>query len=92
MLRKLAPIIPSLLTPGDPYCLPPCPVSSTGDTKVYEGILYGMGLVLLAETSNTRKYLRDYTGLNMEVTVEEQYREALEIIYGWLEPYVQGCL
>ena len=41
-----------------------------------------MGLVLRAETSNSHRYLRDYTGLDMEMTVEEQYAEALEILIG----------
>ena len=78
LLRATFPQSPQLATPK---CI-----------AVFNEIPYGMGLVLGEETSNTHRYLREYTGLDIDMTAEEQYREALEIIHWVLEAYVRGHL
>ena len=49
-------------------------------------------MVFPADNSSTHRHLTEYTGLDIDMTAEEQYREALEVIHGVLKANVQGHL
>ncbi len=53
--------------------------------KVYE-----VGPVFRAEDSNTPRHLTEYTGLDLEMALEEHYHEALDIIDGMFKNLWQG--
>jgi len=53
--------------------------------KVYE-----IGPVFRAEDSNTPRHLTEYTGLDLEMALEEHYHEALDIIDGMFKHLWQG--
>lgn len=53
--------------------------------KVYE-----VGPVFRAEDSNTPRHLTEYTGLDLEMALEEHYHEALDIIDGMFKHLWQG--
>ena len=53
--------------------------------KVYE-----IGTVFWAEHSNTQRLLTEYTGLGIEIAIEEHYHEALEVIDGVLKHTLKG--
>lgn len=53
--------------------------------KVYE-----IGPVFRAEDSNTPRHLTEYTGLDLEMALEEHYHEALDIIDGMFKSLWQG--
>ncbi|KAK2740966.1 hypothetical protein FQN55_008521 [Onygenales sp. PD_40] len=53
--------------------------------KVYE-----IGAVFRAENSNTHRHLTEYTGLDIEMAIEEHYHEALETIDSVLKGIFKG--
>ncbi|MCJ1278183.1 hypothetical protein MMC21_005998 [Puttea exsequens] len=53
--------------------------------KVYE-----VGPVFRAENSNTHRHLTEYTGLDLEMAIQEHYHEALEMIDGTLKHIFKG--
>ena len=53
--------------------------------KVYE-----IGPVFRAENSNTHRHLTEYTGLDLEMAIEEHYHEALDIVDGTLKSIYKG--
>ena len=53
--------------------------------KVYE-----IGPVFRAENSNTHRHLTEYTGLDLEMAIEEHYHEALEMIDETLKHIFKG--
>ena len=53
--------------------------------KVYE-----VGPVFRAEDSNTPRHLTEYTGLDLEMALEEHYHEALDVIDGMFKHLWQG--
>lgn len=42
--------------------------------------VYEIGAVFRAENSNTHRHLTEYTGLDIEMAIEEHYHEALELL------------
>ncbi|KMU86395.1 aspartyl-tRNA synthetase [Coccidioides immitis H538.4] len=42
--------------------------------------VYEIGAVFRAENSNTHRHLTEYTGLDIEMAIEEHYHESLEVI------------
>ena len=47
--------------------------------------VYEIGPVFRAENGNTHKHLTEYTGLDIEMVIEEHYHEALEVVDGVLK-------
>ena len=61
-------------------------MSITADfEKVYE-----IGPVFRAENSNTHRHLTEYTGLDLEMAIEDHYHEALELILATLKSVFKG--
>ncbi|CAG8975371.1 hypothetical protein HYALB_00009512 [Hymenoscyphus albidus] len=52
--------------------------------------VYEIGPVFRAEDSNTPRHLTEYTGLDLEMALEEHYHEALDIIDGMFKHLWQG--
>ncbi len=52
--------------------------------------VYEIGPVFRAEDSNTPRHLTEYTGLDLEMALEEHYHEALTIIDGMFKNLWQG--
>lgn len=52
--------------------------------------VYEVGPVFRAEDSNTPRHLTEYTGLDLEMALEEHYHEALDIIDGMFKNLWQG--
>ncbi|KAG8525676.1 uncharacterized protein KY384_000436 [Bacidia gigantensis] len=52
--------------------------------------VYEIGPVFRAENSNTHRHLTEYTGLDLEMTIEEHYHEALDLIDNLLKSIFQG--
>jgi nondiscriminating aspartyl-tRNA synthetase len=52
--------------------------------------VYEIGAVFRAEDSNTPRHLTEYTGLDLEMALEEHYHEALDIIDGMFKNLWQG--
>ena len=52
--------------------------------------VYEIGAVFRAEDSNTPRHLTEYTGLDIEMALEEHYHEALDIIDGMFKNLWQG--
>jgi nondiscriminating aspartyl-tRNA synthetase len=52
--------------------------------------VYEVGPVFRAEDSNTPRHLTEYTGLDLEMALEEHYHEALDIIDGMFKSLWQG--
>lgn len=52
--------------------------------------VYEIGPVFRAENSNTHRHLTEYTGLDIEMSIEEHYHEALELIDHTLKHIFQG--
>ncbi|EAW08449.1 aspartyl-tRNA synthetase, cytoplasmic [Aspergillus clavatus NRRL 1] len=44
------------------------------------GRVYEIGAVFRAENSNTHRHLTEYTGLDLEMAIEEHYHEMLEVL------------
>ena len=53
--------------------------------KVYE-----IGPIFRAENSNTHRHLTEYTGLDLEMAIEEHYHEALDVIDATLKSIYKG--
>ncbi|KAL3423405.1 aspartyl-tRNA synthetase [Phlyctema vagabunda] len=52
--------------------------------------VYEIGAVFRAEDSNTPRHLTEYTGLDLEMALEEHYHEALNVIDGMFKHLWQG--
>ena len=52
--------------------------------------IYEIGPVFRAEDSNTPRHLTEYTGLDLEMALEEHYHEALDIIDGMFKHLWKG--
>lgn len=52
--------------------------------------VYEIGPVFRAEDSNTPRHLTEYTGLDLEMALEEHYHEALDVIDGMFKNLWQG--
>ena len=52
--------------------------------------VYEIGPVFRAENSNTHRHLTEYTGLDLEIAIEEHYHEALHLIDATLKQIFQG--
>lgn len=52
--------------------------------------VYEIGPVFRAEDSNTPRHLTEYTGLDLEMALEEHYHEALNLIDGMFKNLWQG--
>ncbi|PGH07239.1 aspartate-tRNA(Asn) ligase [Helicocarpus griseus UAMH5409] len=52
--------------------------------------VYEIGAVFRAENSNTHRHLTEYTGLDMEMAIEEHYHEALEAIDSVIKEIFKG--
>ena len=52
--------------------------------------VYEVGAVFRAENSNTHRHLTEYTGLDLEMAIEQHYHEALEVIDGTLKSIFKG--
>lgn len=54
------------------------------------GRVYEIGAVFRAENSNTHRHLTEYTGLDIEMSIEEHYHEMLETIDAVLKHIFRG--
>ena len=52
--------------------------------------VYEIGAIFRAENSNTHRHLTEYTGLDLEMVIEEHYHEALDIIDAMLKNIFAG--
>lgn len=52
--------------------------------------VYEIGAVFRAENSNTHRHLTEYTGLDLEMTIEQHYWECLDIIDETLKTIFKG--
>ena len=52
--------------------------------------VYEIGPVFRAENSNTHRHLTEYTGLDLEMAIEEHYHEALQMILETLKYIFKG--
>ncbi|KAI9789309.1 MAG: hypothetical protein M1833_002433, partial [Piccolia ochrophora] len=52
--------------------------------------VYEIGPVFRAENSNTHRHLTEYIGLDLEMTFEEHYHEALDVIDGMFKQVFKG--
>ncbi|PGG95751.1 aspartate-tRNA(Asn) ligase [Blastomyces parvus] len=52
--------------------------------------VYEIGAVFRAENSNTHRHLTEYTGLDIEMAIEEHYHEALETVDTVLKEIFKG--
>jgi nondiscriminating aspartyl-tRNA synthetase len=52
--------------------------------------VYEIGAVFRAENSNTHRHLTEYTGLDIEMAIEEHYHEMLETIDAVLKHIIRG--
>jgi len=54
------------------------------------GRVYEVGPVFRAENSNTHRHLTEYTGLDLEMAIEEHYHEMLEIVDAVIKEILRG--
>jgi ergosteryl-3beta-O-L-aspartate synthase len=52
--------------------------------------VYEIGAVFRAENSNTHRHLTEYTGLDIEMVIEEHYHEALDVLDAALKNIFSG--
>lgn len=52
--------------------------------------VYEIGAIFRAENSNTHRHLTEYTGLDLEMAIEEHYHEALDVIDTTLKAIFAG--
>lgn len=52
--------------------------------------VYEIGAIFRAENSNTHRHLTEYTGLDLEMAIEEHYHEALDVIDATLKNIFAG--
>lgn len=54
------------------------------------GRVYEIGAIFRAENSNTHRHLTEYTGLDIEMSIEEHYHEMLDVIDGTIKSIFKG--
>ena len=54
------------------------------------GRVYEIGAVFRAENSNTHRHLTEYTGLDIEMAIEEHYHEMLDVIDATIKNILKG--
>ncbi|KAK3402354.1 hypothetical protein B0T20DRAFT_504774 [Sordaria brevicollis] len=54
------------------------------------GRVFEIGPVFRAEDSNTHRHLTEYTGMDLEMAIEEDYHEAMHIIDGMMKEIFKG--
>lgn len=54
------------------------------------GRVYEIGAVFRAENSNTHRHLTEYTGLDIEMAIDEHYHEMLDVLDGVIKNILQG--
>ncbi|KAB8265629.1 hypothetical protein BDV32DRAFT_115649 [Aspergillus pseudonomiae] len=54
------------------------------------GRVYEIGAVFRAENSNTHRHLTEYTGLDIEMAIEEHYHEMLEVLDAVIKSILKG--
>ncbi|KAF9886646.1 hypothetical protein FE257_011286 [Aspergillus nanangensis] len=54
------------------------------------GRVYEIGAVFRAENSNTHRHLTEYTGLDIEMAIEEHYHEMLEVLDAVIKKILEG--
>lgn len=54
------------------------------------GRVYEIGAVFRAENSNTHRHLTEYTGLDIEMAIEEHYHEMVDILDDVIKSILQG--
>ncbi|KAF7718982.1 Aspartate--tRNA ligase [Penicillium ucsense] len=54
------------------------------------GRVYEIGAVFRAENSNTHRHLTEYTGLDIEMAIEEHYHEMLEVLDATIKNILSG--
>lgn len=54
------------------------------------GRVYEIGAVFRAENSNTHRHLTEYTGLDIEMQIQEHYHETLEVIDATIKNILKG--
>ncbi|KAG2412020.1 aspartyl-tRNA synthetase [Aspergillus terreus] len=54
------------------------------------GRVYEIGAVFRAENSNTHRHLTEYTGLDIEMAIEEHYHEMLDVLDAVIKNILQG--
>ena len=54
------------------------------------GRVYEVGPVFRAENSNTHRHLTEYTGLDIEMAIDEHYHEALHLVDNTLKSIYEG--
>lgn len=54
------------------------------------GRVYEIGAVFRAENSNTHRHLTEYTGLDLEMAIDEHYHEVLTILDGCFKSIFKG--
>ncbi|RAL12089.1 aspartyl-tRNA synthetase, cytoplasmic [Aspergillus homomorphus CBS 101889] len=54
------------------------------------GRVYEIGAVFRAENSNTHRHLTEYTGLDIEMAIEEHYHEMLEVLDAVIKNILEG--
>ncbi|KAL4884378.1 hypothetical protein BJY04DRAFT_7512 [Aspergillus karnatakaensis] len=54
------------------------------------GRVYEIGAVFRAENSNTHRHLTEYTGLDLEMSIEEHYHEMLEVLDATIKNILKG--
>lgn len=54
------------------------------------GRVYEIGAVFRAENSNTHRHMTEYTGLDIEMAIEEHYHEMLEVLDSVIKAILKG--
>lgn len=54
------------------------------------GRVYEIGAVFRAENSNTHRHLTEYTGLDVEMAIDEHYHEMLDVLDATIKNILQG--
>lgn len=54
------------------------------------GRVYEIGAVFRAENSNTHRHLTEYTGLDVEMSIDEHYHEMLEVLDNVIKSILKG--
>lgn len=54
------------------------------------GRVYEIGAVFRAENSNTHRHLTEYTGLDLEMAIDEHYHEMLEVLDSVIKNILKG--
>ncbi|RMJ27873.1 hypothetical protein PHISP_01216 [Aspergillus sp. HF37] len=54
------------------------------------GRVYEIGAVFRGENSNTHRHLTEYTGLDIEMSIDEHYHEMVEVLDGVIKAILKG--